>query len=61
MTEDTMTAQDLAEKAGVSQSYISRLCRRGRIKARKLGPVWLISPEAAQDYLEARQEKQAET
>ena len=58
--KDTMTAQDLAKKAGVSQSYISRLCRQGRVKARKLGPVWLISQDAAQDYLEARQEKQEE-
>jgi len=40
---DPLTAAELAEEAGVSASYVARLCREGRIPARKVGgAVWVI-------------------
>lgn len=37
------TAEDFAEIVGKDASLIRRYCRLGTIKARRAGPVWLIS------------------
>jgi excisionase family DNA binding protein len=55
---EDFTASSLAKAAGVHYTYIARLCRQGRIPARKFGPVWLIHYEDGVAWLEARQVKQ---
>ena len=52
------TASDLAKKANVSISYVARLCRKGKIEATKLGPVWLINAEVAEQWLVDRSKHQ---
>jgi excisionase family DNA binding protein len=52
------TASDLAKMANVSASYVARLCRKGQLKATKLGPVWLIDAETAEEWLASRTEHQ---
>lgn len=53
-----MMAATLAEKAGVSGSYVSRLCRNGTIPAQKIGQIWLIRHEDAVAWLEDRDSRQ---
>ena len=37
-----LTAYEAAKKPGVSESHICRLIKQGKIKARKLGYMWLV-------------------
>ena len=54
----TVTPEQLAERVGVSASYISRLCRQGRIKASKPGGRdWLIPDDEAERWLREREKK----
>ena len=46
-----LTTTELAEKAGVSLSYVGKEIRTGRLKARKAGYVWLVSQEDAEKWL----------
>lgn len=49
----TFSATELAEVAGVSCSYIARLCRIGKIPAEKVGnAVWVIQRVDALAWLE---------
>jgi excisionase family DNA binding protein len=57
---EAWTADALAEVAGISGAYIRRLCRQGRLKARKFGWAWLIPYEEGQRWLEERAAAQAE-
>jgi hypothetical protein len=50
------TATSLAEAAGVTFSYVARLCRRGDIDCIKVGGIWIIDRETGKRWLEARQE-----
>jgi len=54
LTEFAVTVAALAEAGGVTPGYISRLCRDGRLKAIKLGTVWLIAERSAERWLEHR-------
>lgn len=40
-----ITITQAAQIAGVSESYLRRLCRQGKIPARKYGWVWLIEEQ----------------
>lgn len=51
------TATSLAAAAGVHFSHVARLCREGRIPARKFGNVWLIRFADGQRWLAERQAK----
>ena len=53
-----LTPKELAGRANVSDSYIQRLCRQGRIKATKPGGRdWLIPDDEAERWLKEREEK----
>jgi excisionase family DNA binding protein len=57
-----ITPKELAERANVSDSYIQRLCRQGRIKASKPGGRdWLIPDEEAERWLRERSGKSAKS
>lgn len=57
MPKEYYTTRQLTEMAAdagrpVTQSYVGRLCREGRIEgAVRLGRDWLIPEEAAQEWL----------
>ena len=52
--QNDFTAASLAKLAGVSRVYVARLCREGKIPAKKYATVWIISREDGQRWLEAR-------
>lgn len=56
-----ITTRELAERAGVSQEYIRRLCAQGMLKAFKPGRDWFIHEEEADKFLRGRQKGQTET
>lgn len=57
---DLLSASDLADKADISPSYVARLCRQGKIRATKIGTVWLIRTEDAEAWLRERSKHQNE-
>jgi len=61
--QDDYTASSLATAAGVTFSHVARLCREGRIPARKFGSSWRswqIRYEDGQRWLAERQAKHAQ-
>ena len=52
---DPYTASTLARAAGVSTSYVARLCRLGTLPCRRLNSVWLIRFEDGATWLKGRQ------
>lgn len=49
-----LTVVQVAEKAGVSTSYVKRLCRGSALSATKPGREWLIDAESFADWQTAR-------
>jgi hypothetical protein len=41
--KDMATIPDAAELSGYNREYIRRIARSGQIKARQIGPTWLVS------------------
>jgi len=54
------TVTMLATEAGVERSYIARLCRQGKIPAYMVGNQYIISYNAAREWLANRARKLAE-
>ena len=54
-TERPYTAKALADRVGITSSYIQRLCRQGRLECVKFGGYWLIQPEEAERFIAARE------
>ena len=52
-----MTSTEAAEYLGVSRRFITDLCRRGKLSARKHGRDWDIDPESVKAYKEAPKDK----
>jgi len=48
------TTVALAEEAGVTVSYVGRLCRQGRLDAMWVGGRWLIADESARRWMRTR-------
>ncbi|MGC9396743.1 MAG: hypothetical protein ACP5J4_18005 [Anaerolineae bacterium] len=51
-SEKLWTATSLGAAAGVTGSYVSRLCRQGKIKGQKFGPAWMIPYEEGRRWLD---------
>ena len=49
-----LSAADAAVVADVSRQHVTRLCRRGRLIARRAGYTWLVDRQSAEDYRRAR-------
>ena len=49
------TARELSKLAGVSDAYIRRLLKTGKIKGQKVGNSWAISKGEVVHYLQSRQ------
>lgn len=48
---------EAAAMCGVSKEYISRLCRQGKLKARRFAGQWLVSVSSLEDFLSNRNHK----
>ena len=51
------TAETLAKEAGVTSTAIRQHLIAGNIQGTKLGPIWTITDEEAQRYLEKREKR----
>jgi len=54
------TAQQLAEAAGVNDSYIRRLLIDGKLRGQKFGKVWAIPDDVATTWLTTRKAKKGD-
>lgn len=57
MADDYIGTLDASIKAGVSQGFIRRLVREGRIEGKKIGRDWILKPESLEDYLKSSKGK----
>lgn len=48
---------EAAELYGFTADYLSKLARKGRLKAKKLAGVWLTTPEAVEIFIASRQKR----
>jgi excisionase family DNA binding protein len=56
--DEWLTVRQTAELSGYSDQYIRRQIRKGKIVARKFGPVWQVSKSSFLEYLkEAKRSK----
>lgn len=51
---DLITLQEAAEYAGLSRDSLQSYIRRKRLKAKKMGPVWVTTRAAVDEYLLSR-------
>ena len=49
-----ITLQEAAEYAGLEKGSIHNYVKRGRLKAKKMGPIWVTTRAAVDDYLTSR-------
>lgn len=68
MTEETgqddeksrlISLPEAAELYGFDSVYLSHLARRGRLKAQKVGKMWVTTPQDVEDYIASRQKRGA--
>lgn len=52
-----LTSKETAERLGVDDSYIRRLCGQGEFRAVKKGYTWLIDPESVEEWRKQRMRK----
>lgn len=48
---------EAAETYGFSQDYLGNLARKGRLKAQKVGSMWVTTPANIEAYIQSRQER----
>ena len=51
-TDEYITVKSAAEFSGYNQQYLRRLLRKGILRTRKIGQIWLIDQRDFKDYLE---------
>lgn len=47
-----MTTREAAAVLGIEIPSVSRLIKRGLLKAEKFGPVWMVTRESIQAYID---------
>jgi hypothetical protein len=50
---------EAAELYGFHSEYLSQLARKGRLKARKIGKMWVTTPIDMEDFIKSRQKRGA--
>jgi hypothetical protein len=50
---------EAAELYGFEQRYLGKLARRGRLKAHKIGNMWVTTPRGVEEYIASRQKRGA--
>ncbi len=48
---------DAAAMYGFSRNYLNNLAKRGRLKAQKLGNMWVTTPGDIEEFILSRQQK----
>ena len=48
---------EAAELYGFNQRYLGELARKGRLKAQKVGDLWVTTPQAVEEYISSRQKR----
>jgi hypothetical protein len=51
-----ISLSEAAELYGFNADYLGQLARRGRLKARKVGKMWVTTPQAVEDYIRSRKQ-----
>jgi excisionase family DNA binding protein len=54
-----ITLAEAADLCGFSHDYLRAIARSGRLKAQKLGSIWVTTLADVEDYIASRQEKGA--
>lgn len=49
--EDYIDTKEAAEKWGISEVYVRRLVREGRVKGRKVRRDWIIDSKSLAEYM----------
>ena len=60
VNDDKKRLISLAEASktyGLTQRYLSKLAKRGRLQARKIGSIWLTTPKDVEAYIISRQKR----
>ena len=50
---------DAAEQYGFNRYYLAELAKKGRLKAQKIGNMWLTTPHDMEIYIASRQQRGA--
>ena len=50
---------DAAAMYGLNADYLRTLAQKGRLKAQKLGNIWVTTPSHVEDYIRSRQKRGA--
>lgn len=50
---------EAAELYGFDQRYLGKLARKGRLKAQKVGKMWVTTPADMEDYIISREKRGA--
>jgi len=51
---ELISLQEAAEYAGLTRDTLQSYIRRGRLKAKKVGPIWITTRVAVDTYLRSR-------
>jgi len=51
---ELISLQEAAEYAGLEKTTLHNYARRGRLKAKRLGPIWVTTRAAVDKYLSSR-------
>ncbi|MEI7645535.1 MAG: helix-turn-helix domain-containing protein [Chloroflexales bacterium] len=51
---ELISLQQAAEYAGLEKNTLHNYARRGRLKAKRLGPIWVTTRAAVDEYLTSR-------
>ena len=54
---DLISLQQAAEYAGLTKDTLHNYAKRGRLKAKRLGPIWVTTRAAVDEYLASRELK----
>ena len=52
---ELISLQEAAEYAGLEKGSLHNYAKNGRLKAKKLGPIWVTTKAAIDEYLNTRQ------
>jgi excisionase family DNA binding protein len=54
---ELISLAEAARRYGFNRDYLSKLARRGRLKAQKIGNMWVTTPADVEAYIASRQRR----
>lgn len=52
-----ITLSEAASLYKLDNNYLGQLARKGRLNARKVGSVWITTPQDVEDFIRSRQKR----